>query len=312
MPDYDYGCLMAPIQDLVASRLRGFSAALPDSRLYLDGSTHGREGEPHVTVLYGIEGEQSEALAEFEHVGPVNATLGAISTFVNDESIVLKVEVESEGLVLLNMLAKRLLRHKEGDFPDYAPHVTLAYLRHDRSDPEYYERYFCDIFNGQQVRFDSLLCSQPGGGRCLVPLVPGVAADEEAKRGKSVVVDFDGTITVDDQEFPKIGRPQPGVVAALTALRLAGYRIVVCTCRMNGHALKEGSLLERMTAIVLYLEMNGVPYDELAMPWDGKPFGDYYIDDHGLRFNGDWVGIQNKILRAETASVRTRRSRWTP
>ena len=136
MPTYDYGCLMAPIPEPMASRLRGYGMAIPEERLYLDEETHGREGEPHVTVLYGIEGDYQGRLSNFAESGLIGAVLGNLSVFDNEDSIVLKVEVQSDGLSNLNALAKSVFEHTSG-YRDYNPHITIAYLKHDSFDPEY-------------------------------------------------------------------------------------------------------------------------------------------------------------------------------
>lgn len=287
----DYGCLMAPVPEPLASRLRGFSSALPDKSLYIDeDKLHGRDGEPHVTVLYGIKGKSFRFLSKLAGRGVIRAKLGSISVFDNENYIVLKVDVISDGLCKLNKFVKTLVNY-DSKYPVYIPHITLAYLQHNILCHNYYKRFICDIFSGDEVIFDRLHYVSPYDKSVTVSLTKkGIS--EICEQVKTVVVDFDGTIARDDVEFPAIGCPFPDVAKALTELRLNGYRIVINTCRLNGVSQQEGKFLKRLVDLVLWLEQYGIPYDDLAMPWDGKPFGDFYVDDKAVRFNGNW----NKVV----------------
>lgn len=103
---------------------------IPDSDLAGDG----RETEPHTTVKFGLEtnevGDVEKVLA---NVKPFKIRLGKVSTFPPSESSdgaeVVKVDVvDSPELVELNKQIAAALPNQDS-FPDYKPHVTLAYVK---------------------------------------------------------------------------------------------------------------------------------------------------------------------------------------
>jgi hypothetical protein len=112
----------------IAQAVLAHAHAIPDSDL-ADG---GRETEPHVTVKYGIHGSDVEAVRRaLADADPVEIMLGRTSVFPATEdrqSDVLKVEVIGPGLHRLNKRLSAALPHTD-TYPDYRPHVTLAYLR---------------------------------------------------------------------------------------------------------------------------------------------------------------------------------------
>lgn len=88
----------------------------------------GLETEPHVTVIFGIV-DDYDNVVDFckENLNSVNVNLTKVSCFEN-EFDVLKYEVESEGLSEFNELLKTAFKC-DITYPDYKPHVTLAYLK---------------------------------------------------------------------------------------------------------------------------------------------------------------------------------------
>ena len=161
---YSYSCLMADIPESLSYRLRAFSLLIPDSSIYeIEDVEHGRESEPHITIKYGIHtsdvGEVESIVSGF---GSVRARLGSISSFHNEDCVVLKIDVESDDLRRLNKLVTSRLRCTD-TFPVYKPHVTIAYLRHRLDDEFYYRRYCVDVFNGIEVCFDRLRFSTSDG-----------------------------------------------------------------------------------------------------------------------------------------------------
>ncbi len=92
---------------------------------------YGIEREPHVTVLYGIESEAYlPALKKVcSKIKPFSIKLGSVSLFETDPSFdVLKIDIISPELHKLNSLFKSNSKF-HSDFPDYHPHLTLAYLK---------------------------------------------------------------------------------------------------------------------------------------------------------------------------------------
>ena len=104
---------------------------------------------------------------------------------------------------------------------------------------------------------------------------------------KILAIDFDGTIH--NYKHPKPGRRMgdviPGAKEALIKLRSRGYKIII-------HTVFSGD--EREQKVVEdWLKYYGIPFDEVT---NRKPNASFYIDDNGLRFNGDWEEILNTIL----------------
>lgn len=96
--------------------------------LYTAEEGYGLEDQPHITALYGLDTQEPEdarkALADF---GPVKARIGNASVFENDKYDVLKFDITGDDVHRLNAELRKL-PHKS-DFPDYKPHMTVAYLK---------------------------------------------------------------------------------------------------------------------------------------------------------------------------------------
>ena len=107
----------------------------------------------------------------------------------------------------------------------------------------------------------------------------------------SICVDFDGTI-FKEVEYPAVGEVFEGVREALLELKKT-YCIRIYTCRLNGANSFEFD--KNMEAIKNHLDTNGIPYDDIVVWNEGKPFADYYIDNRGINFNGNWNDVVTEI-----------------
>ena len=120
-----------------AKPFQAFARSIPESDIYSQKDAsgkeqYGRETESHVTALYGLTGGGDDAAAVGKAVagyGPVKFKVGKLSVFSNPDAPydVLKADVESSALHGLNGDLRKL-EHKS-DFPDYHPHLTIAYLK---------------------------------------------------------------------------------------------------------------------------------------------------------------------------------------
>jgi len=127
----DKGCLMADVSPEICKKLVEFGKKIiPESDLYVEGDEFGRELECHITVLYGFTRNLTELEVRriINGVKPFTIKLSGLSKFTPPEKFeVVKFDVESEILTSLNKKCQEL--PFESDFPDYHPHLTIAYVK---------------------------------------------------------------------------------------------------------------------------------------------------------------------------------------
>jgi len=127
---YSYGCIMGYF-DLIPEEAEQFNILKNDQDLYDPDGEHVREpaSEYHVTVLYGLhpEVDESEIIQLLKMTKTPKCKLVGVSAFQNDEYDVLKWDVESPELHLLNKICTNLFPYTN-KFPEYHPHATIAYL----------------------------------------------------------------------------------------------------------------------------------------------------------------------------------------
>lgn len=123
------------------------------------------------------------------------------------------------------------------------------------------------------------------------------------KPPKIICVDFDKTIA--DSDYPEIKGEMPGAREALQRFRDMGYRVVISSCRTCSH-LKDifaadgrptGAESPYHKMMVEWLESERMPYDEVDDGLNGKVYADFYIDDKGVNFDGDWPSVVQFVAR---------------
>lgn len=126
------GCLMLRVDTQKVPQ----TYSILDEDLYVPSETggkYGRETEPHVTVLYGLDvnSVSHQDIRDFikENVkSPVKFKLKNISLFENELFDVVKWDVESEKLVELNKKLKERFNYTNA-YDEYKPHMTVAYVK---------------------------------------------------------------------------------------------------------------------------------------------------------------------------------------
>ena len=122
-----YGCLMLQLEAPQWNRLHSI---VESSHIYNE-SGFGVESDPHVTVLYGfdtsvnpnhIQSDLSKIIRK-----PISVNLNGLSHFPGEKYDVLKFDVESDSLHMLNKYFKKY-PHVD-THPEYHPHATLSYLQ---------------------------------------------------------------------------------------------------------------------------------------------------------------------------------------
>jgi len=191
---HSYSCLMAVLPDDAADRLRQFGLSIPNDCIYQDESgDKGREGQFHVTIKYGIHTKDPEEVKEaiVPLLKPLGARLGKVTVFNGDEYVVLKVSVQSEDLTRMNQAVRQNLECTD-TFPDYKPHITIAYLKKDPKNPYYFQDFCTDEFDGMEVVFGKLKFTTPDKKKYSMSLSSGVNKEAVARELITIVDIMEG------------------------------------------------------------------------------------------------------------------------
>lgn len=141
-----------------------------------DLAEEGIERNPHVTVLYGLHAEAEGMIqGPVTGMGPVAIQLGKCSVFHADMTgkkgnepdvhDVLKIEVISNGLHEMHKDLKKLPH--TCTYPDYKPHITIAYLKPGMG--EMYAKRL-NLLEGKVAVFDRLIFSNQMREHTSIPL----------------------------------------------------------------------------------------------------------------------------------------------
>lgn len=121
-----------------------------------DLADDGFEDDPHVTVLFGLHEEEVAAQVVQDILataGPISVTVDEISLFENDEYDVVKYTVP-EDPELLRLRRDLLQLPSTVTFPDYCPHMTIAYVKKGCG-----KKYAGKLDQPMAVTFDTALYS---------------------------------------------------------------------------------------------------------------------------------------------------------
>ena len=126
----EYGCLML---DLPIKNWEALTGMIKKEDVY-DVSGYGIEARPHTTALYGFMPDETTP-SDVENItritigsgNKIKVKLTEMSLFKNKDYDVLKFDVISPGLHKLNKKLTENFEYKN-DYPDFHPHVTIAYL----------------------------------------------------------------------------------------------------------------------------------------------------------------------------------------
>ena len=117
---------------------------------------------------------------------------------------------------------------------------------------------------------------------------------DKALEGKIVAVDFDGVVHKYTTYKGKgvFEEPCDGVAWAMRMIKQEGGMVVINTCRRETQDISD------------YLKKHGIPYDTINHSPRNKEFdlgdkkvaADFYIDDKGISFRGDWKETYLQML----------------
>jgi len=129
---YKYASTQIQMDEEIAEDVIAFGMEIPDEFVYNDPEdpSLGREDDIHCTVLYGLESDDPTPVRDLLHdYPPFTVILGPISYFEAEDYDVMKIEVISDQLHEMNRSLDEL--DNANTFPDYNPHVTIAYVTKD-------------------------------------------------------------------------------------------------------------------------------------------------------------------------------------
>ncbi len=131
-----FGCLMLYFDDIkIWDKIIDL---IPNDIVYgTRNDGYGKENEPHVTVLYGFHDDKVN-IEDIKKITdkikiPIKVKLDGISIFENKDFDVLKFDISSDELVNLNKKFRENFDYSS-DYPDYHPHLTIAYLKKGEGD----------------------------------------------------------------------------------------------------------------------------------------------------------------------------------
>lgn len=156
-----------PADSEAAQALAGVQAKVDPKDLGGDGL----EKNPHVTLRYGLKGDDVEGVRRFlEKQAPFDAKLGKVDAFPPSENsdgfapLIAHVDAPE-----LHAMEKEIDQHgdfNERSFPDYKPHATIGYVK-----PEAASKYVGDDTTaGKTFRVNSIAITDRHGNQVEVPL----------------------------------------------------------------------------------------------------------------------------------------------
>lgn len=140
----------------------------------VNGAEGGIETEPHVTVRYGLKGDDTAGIRKFiESQAPFEATLGKTDKFEpsehSDGMTPIIAPIESPELHRIEAELDQHGDFSERSFPEYKPHATLGYVK-----PESAEKYVgMAETEGKKFPVKSIAISDRNGNLEEIPLKGG-------------------------------------------------------------------------------------------------------------------------------------------
>lgn len=139
---YKYGYVML---DFNFPHMNKIQDAIDPSNLYEEEGdrTYGLEDEPHITLLFGLHnGVSAKDIKQTLDKFTFNTCqISNASLFKNEKYEVLKFDVKGDNIHKCNDALKQF--PYTSNFPDYHPHMTIAYLKPGTGDK--YVKMFKDM-----------------------------------------------------------------------------------------------------------------------------------------------------------------------
>lgn len=124
---------------------------------------------------------------------------------------------------------------------------------------------------------------------------PNENIDEPETEKKRILIDLDGVVHKYSEGF-KDGTiydpPINGAKEAIEKLRNSGYEVFIFTARLSPNSNGKEEVLKQKIMIKDWLKKYGIEVDGITAE---KLHAEIYVDDRGLRFNGDWDAAGKEI-----------------
>lgn len=155
---YEYGCVMVEVP---VSNWDEITSYIDPNDVYTGGDdTHGIQETPHVTILYGLHKEVTPEMVKsvFENYSDtINIEVDGINIFENKDYDVVKFNVRPDGA--LQELHDKLSEFPNSNsFPDYKPHITIAYVNKGTG-----KKYIKPDYKYTVKNVDKITYSMPSG-----------------------------------------------------------------------------------------------------------------------------------------------------
>lgn len=168
MSNYEYASTQVDLPIYESSLVMNLAKDIVRKSTLADPPEYGYESHPHVTILYGLhDGKPTIEMVEFIKSYPkFNIRVGKVSLFKSAEFDVVKLEISSSDLHILNSEIKELSDYTQLH-PSYVPHITLAYIESGTGD----HLEGIDNLNGMSFVANAIMYSNQDGH--LLPMSLG-------------------------------------------------------------------------------------------------------------------------------------------
>lgn len=173
---YERGCAMLYFESNCTKEVREM---IKEEDLYVEEGdvSFGKETEPHCTLLYGFDKkvEANEALKICENFTFEACEAHNISLFESKKYDVLKYDIKGKNIKECNEALSDL--PFESDFPDFHPHMTVAYLQPGKGKE--YTKMIKESHARLQVNPEKIVYSHPNGKKEEIQVLTEVKENEK-------------------------------------------------------------------------------------------------------------------------------------
>ena len=157
---YDFGCVMLEVP---VSNWEEITSSINEEDIYeVEGENYGIQNNPHVTILYGLHEEVTldQVKSVFEGLNEgIDIKIEGIGIFENKNFDVVKFNVVPNE-VLKDLNNKLSEFPNTNEYPEYIPHITIAYVKKGCG-----KKYEDLTYNHSVENVDEVCYSMPNGSK---------------------------------------------------------------------------------------------------------------------------------------------------